>query len=95
MAKDILLDSDGDLLLIDGDIVFDEANSQNIESLMMLNQGELKNSPLTGVGIIRVTNARINRQLIIRDIRMQLDVDGWKDTEVQFDGENINVSGLR
>ncbi len=95
MAKDILLGDDGDLLLADGDLVLDECDAQNISSLMMISPGELKYSPLTGIGIAKITNARINKQMVVRDIRMQFDADGWKNTEVQFDGENINVSGSR
>lgn len=98
MAKDFLLDTDGDLLQKDGDLVFDEADGQNIESLLFLNQGDLKYAPITGVGILKITNARIgSTQVVEGNIKQQLMADNWKDESVSFDSitGNISVDAVR
>lgn len=93
MAKDIMLGSDGDLLQKDGDIVFDESDGQNIEALLLLNQGDLKYSAVTGVGIMRITNSRLaNRQVVEGNIKQQLNADNWKDESIKFDPATGNIS---
>lgn len=93
MAKDFLLDTDGDLFQKNGDLVFDEADGQNIESLLLLNQGDLKYSPITGVGLFKITNARIgSTQVVEGNIKQQLAADNWQDEVVKFDLETGNIS---
>ena len=47
---DILLDNDGDLMFADGDLVCGESTAQHQQLLLMINKGELKQHPLTGIG---------------------------------------------
>lgn len=95
MAKDILIGTDGDLLIQSGNLVFGEADSQNLENLLLLNVGDLKWNPMLGCGMIRLTNSRINPQILIRDITLNLKADGWKDIKVSITGMDIKVDATR
>ncbi len=50
--RDILLDSENDLLLNQGDFVLGDATAQSIGLLLLFQKGELRASPLMGVGLI-------------------------------------------
>jgi hypothetical protein len=98
MAKDILLNNEGDLELRDGDVVFDEADGQSLEALLFLCQGDLKYSPLTGVGITRITNSKVGSSQVLEGIvKQQLLADNWKDEVVSFNNAtgDINVNAVR
>jgi hypothetical protein len=98
MAKDFLLNTDGDLDLRDGDIAFDEADGQSLEALLFLGQGDLKYAPLTGVGIVRITNSKVGGSQILEGvIKQQLLADNWRVAVVFFDTitGDINVNALR
>ena len=51
MVVDLLLDPTGDLLVVDGDIVFGEATNQNIKMVVLSEKGSFKERPDIGVGI--------------------------------------------
>jgi hypothetical protein len=95
MAKDILLDTDRDLLLKNGDLVFDEADSQNIETLVILNQGDLKDNPLVGCNSFKLINGKVDPTAVKRAISIQLTGDGFQDQEISFNGAELYVSAVR
>jgi hypothetical protein len=95
MAKDILLDTDRDLLLKNGDIVFDEADAQNIETLVILNQGDLKDNPLVGCNSYKLINGRVDPAAVKRVISLQLTGDGYQDQEISFNGSDLYVTATR
>lgn len=95
MVKDILLDTNHDILLKDGNLVFGDASAQNLEVILILNVGELKWNPLLGCGMIRLTQGRINPQVVIRDIELVLKADGWKNIKVTIIGGDITVDATR
>jgi hypothetical protein len=96
MAKDLITDpNDRDLMLVDGDLVFDEANAQNIEALVMLSQGDLKYSPLTGCNAIRLVNGKLSPIVVTKTITLQLRADGFVNENVSLNGANIYVTAER
>jgi hypothetical protein len=95
MAKDILTDIDGDVLLNNNDLAAGDGDAQNLERLLMLNTGELKHAPLLGCNMIRLTNGRINPQVVIRDIELNLKADAWKNVNVDIKGGDIKVDAIR
>lgn len=95
MAKDFILDEDFDIVLDDGDLMFDHANQQNIESLCLISKGELKYSPLTGVGIRRLINARAGEREAVKEIKLQLRADNWKNESVGFQNEELVITADR
>jgi hypothetical protein len=95
MAKDFILDSENDLLLKDGDLVFEDADAQNLQAILMINPGGLIWQPLLGSGLIRLTNGKIDPQRIIRDINVNLKSDGWKNIKINIQGTEIKVDATR
>lgn len=73
---DILLKTD-DLGILDGDFVVGESDYQNAALLIRLHPGNLKQSPLTGVGEKRLINGTLDGGLR-RDVQLQLEGDGYR-----------------
>lgn len=69
---------DNDLLIEDGDFVIDESDMQHIEDIIINNVGTYKEFPLVGIGIDRYINASINPQALEREVKIQLQADGYE-----------------
>ena len=52
MRQDILLDSNNDLQLYNGDFVIDNSDQQHVEHIVHAQKGEYKNYPITGFGVV-------------------------------------------
>lgn len=91
MPTDLLLDSNSDILIANGDFVIGESTKQHQLSLLVGNKGEYKQYPKVGVGI----NGYLldeNEQDMLREIRSQFESDGMtvkktvlKDSELIID----------
>jgi hypothetical protein len=89
----ILIDGQtGDLAVRDGAMAIGPIDAQNVEILFALSQGELKISPLTGIGIARSRNGAVDR-FVERDIRVQLEADGFKLKRLTVGEDGITVEG--
>lgn len=78
MAKGIILDENSDLAIANG-MVVGETDQQNVEALLVAHPGDLKEAPLSGVGLSSWLNAPfspINRIKLERSILIQLQSDG-------------------
>lgn len=91
MARDILTDSNHDLLITNGDLTVGNSDMQHVESILLAYPGEYKNSPLTGVGIGRYSNGIMDRT-IERTIRVALKADGATDVLVKLTGNGLIVN---
>jgi hypothetical protein len=85
---DILLDSDFDVLLKDGDFVIGDATYQNQAVLLKDSPGEVKQFPTAGVGMEAFLLDE-NPALLLREIRSQFTKDGMQVSKVSIspDGE--------
>lgn len=81
--KDIKLDDDGDLLIVNGDFVIDFSDQQNVEDIIDAFVGSYKEFPALGVGIKAYQGSSGQEQKLEQAIKLQLQADGF------------NVSGLR
>lgn len=91
-VKDILLDDEFDLKIENGDFVVGESDEQHLQLITLLEQGQLRYSPLTGVGIFRKLQSPLsNRQQdrLRRDMYEQVEFDGYRpDTAtIEFTGD--------
>ncbi len=89
--KDYLLDENYDLLIKDGDFVVDECDDLDIELILLTEKGNWKESPMTGVGIRKWTNATMNSTLmqqLEREVRIQLNGDGFEVDKAQVITDN-------
>ncbi len=88
--KDIILDENNDLTFENGDLQIGDSESQHIKQLALLNKGDLKEYPLTGLGIRKyLKKTTLSHRQIIRDYKVELGADGFTNIEVSFnaDGE--------
>jgi hypothetical protein len=83
MAKDILLDQDNDLQIMNGDFVIGESLMQEVGIILQMNQGELKSDPFIGANLIVKMRGIENRHKIESLIDAQLELDGKNYDEVK------------
>lgn len=90
---DILLDSDGDLLIVDGDLVIGESTIQHQQLLLSTNKGEWKQSPKVGIGLQDFLNDdSVNG--IMNEINYQFTQDGMKVNSINIVNEQLNIEAL-
>lgn len=79
MREDFLLDENNDFATADGDFVTGPADDQNVELLLVLHKGELKESPTIGVGLSNfIGKQNTNVADMKREIKVGLQADGYK-----------------
>ena len=92
MVKDLLFSND--LAILNGDFAVGVSDLQNVERILIGKPGQYKKDPWVGVGIEDYLNAPISprvRQELEREIKLQLDADGAKNTVIKLDSELLNV----
>ncbi len=92
-SKGILLDEKGDLLIevqrdgkgqIVQGLVLGDVAKQNQNTIILAEKGEIKNSPLLGVGIASYLDDESPSELL-REVRINLRMDGQKVRSCGFD----------
>jgi len=75
--NDILLNSENDLMIANGDFAVGDSLNQQVGLLLLVNKGEVKQHPLIGVGINDILLAESMTD-IYNEVRVQLKADGLK-----------------
>ena len=89
--KDIKLDETGDLEIQNGDFVIGESTLQHQEHIIIANQGEYKEHPEVGVGIVAALLTEEPNQTLTR-IKRQLEYDGMKVAQLRLnEDQSIDV----
>lgn len=83
MPKDILLDDDMDVQIIDGDFVVNESTSQHQKILILSDKAEFKEVPMRGVGARRYLEDSDPSNLA-REIRTEFTLDGMKVNQIKI-----------
>jgi hypothetical protein len=95
MVKDFIADSSGNLLIKDGDYVVDYSDEQHIEDLVRYKEGEIKQFPKTGIGIIDFVNAPLTRSVktkLEKKVRVNLVADEFEINQVAVESfDNIII----
>lgn len=79
MARtDILLNDGFDLIDTGTEWAEGDSDQQHVQQLMLLNKGELKEFPFVGFGAFRRINSVFDRKEINRQIKIELDNDGYQ-----------------
>lgn len=81
--KDILLDNNDDLLIVNGDFAIGESTDQEVGIILRMNPGELKEDPLLGAGLIRLIHSAAGEADIKRVAKLHLARDGKSYEELQ------------
>ncbi len=86
--SDFLLDDDNNFSTADGDFVTGNSEDQDVEMLLQIQKGELKESPTIGVGLSRFLKKQ-NTSLaqIKREIKVGLMADNYKVTDLSVDAK--------
>ena len=93
MPTDILLDDGFDLKIEDGDIVFGEATKQNQQLLLLIEKGENRQFPTTGVGL----NSYVlddNPGAVNGEVKRQFERDGMKVSTIKLTAQAGNLTQL-
>jgi len=80
IAKDIALDENGDLLILNGDFVVLPSDDMHIEHIMRSAKGEWREHPAIGVAILKYLNSTgqiDDRVGLLQSIRRQLEYDNF------------------
>lgn len=91
---DILLDSDYTPVIISGDFAPGDDLLQQQRLLLATCQGEWKESPLVGCGVINSINDE-NPQNIIAEIKRQFKADGLHINSIAFNNGELNINAER
>ncbi len=85
MRKDFLLDENGDI--IDEGFEWSEGDSiqQDVEEIVLLEKGELREFPTLGFGIARRIRSKIDVQKFVRELKVELESDGIKNAKIYVD----------
>lgn len=76
MAKDILLNDDGEVVIANGDFVIGESLDQEVQIILEMAQGELKEDPLMGADLFRLINSNATEGDLKQAVKIQLARDG-------------------
>lgn len=95
---DILLQNNetgdvGDLAfdMTKGDFDMGDSEGQHILLLLDTTQGDWTQNLLAGVGAKRWINGRLDARFE-REVRLQLEVDGLKDLDIEIEGSNVFIN---
>jgi hypothetical protein len=91
---DILLQDDtGDLAfdMSKGDFEIGESEGQHIMLLLDTTKGNWTQNLLAGVGAKRWIHGRLDARFE-REVRLQLEVDGLKNLDIEIEGSNILIN---
>ena len=77
-VKDIRLDSDGDLDIVNGDFSLIESDYQHTEDILMATFNHFKNFPTLGANVPSELSSGVNNQRIKRLIRDNLKADRYQ-----------------
>jgi hypothetical protein len=91
MPKDLLQTDDGDLKLVNGDIVYGESTQQHQRDIMLLKPGDNKMQPDIGVDFASFIEGD-DMSGLLRTISLQFAKDGMKVNKVTpAEGGIINI----
>mgnify|MGYP001583607179 CR=1 FL=1 len=95
MAKafDILLDDNGDLIIDNDDFKLGESDAQHIEDTIRAHPGWWKENFTDGVGISDYLNSSGNQQQLARNIKIQLQSDGYtvNNPKILIQGSDVTI----
>lgn len=80
MAKDFLIDDNGNFIIEDGDFKIGDSELQEVAEILTSNPGEFKEDPLIGAGLVKMMKSKYDSNRLISQIKVQLKRDG-KDYE--------------
>ena len=90
--RDIMLDENNDLRIVNGDFLIGESTNQNVELLFKTSPGEWKEHIETGIAIQRSNNGNLDR-FLDRTIRVQMEADGYNIEKLVINELGVSIDG--
>ena len=93
MRQDILRDENGALAFANGDFAIGQSDQQHVLDILDFQPGELKEFPLAGFGAINYIKRTITPEEFKRDLKIQLNYDGYNNAKIDASRglENLNI----
>ena len=90
--KDIILNEQNDLKIVNGDFVIGDSDQQNVKAIVGMHKGEFKEHPLVGFGAdTYLKQTALNSARFLRDLKVQLANDGYHNAQINI---NENLKNL-
>lgn len=87
----IELNQENDIVVRNGSLALSETSEQNAQLIVCANKGEFKEFPQLGVGIINFLKTTNSEKTMLREIKVQLALDGIKDAKISFNNSQIKI----
>lgn len=81
---------DGELNFVEGDFKVAFSDAQHQEDIIAEEIGSYKQYPLLGVGITKYLNSSGAKLALQRNIRLQLETDGYYVNEIRFNNSGVS-----
>lgn len=98
-VKDFIVDSNGEMLIANGDFVVGESDQQHIEHILITYKGEWKQNPFVGIGLrsyLKAPKASTVVDQLTKNIRIQMKLDGFQLKTLKMEGlESIKIDAER
>jgi hypothetical protein len=93
MRLDILKDDENNILFADGDFATGQSDQQHVGDIFIANPGEYKEFPVIGFGAIRYIKRNISDDEFKRDLKLQLNYDGYTNPRIDTSEgyENLKI----
>lgn len=93
MRLDLLIDETGDLEIFAGDFAIGPSDQQHVLDIIDVHPGEIKEFPLIGFGAINYIKRVITPEEFKRDLKLQLNYDGYENATINTSKgiENLNI----
>lgn len=88
--QDFLLDTDGDLKIVDNDLVLGESTVQHQQLLILTEKSSWKENPMVGVGA-RTYLENEDRSGLLNEMRKQFTTDGMNVTKIEQDNNTGKI----
>lgn len=89
--QDILLNTDYDLkLTADGDVIMGESTQQHQALLLLVNKGDLKESPTCGVGMVGWLKSEDVKGLLA-ETKTEFEKDGMHVKNIRYKGGDLKI----
>lgn len=87
LVKDIVLETDNDVAIANGDFVISESDNTHIEHLLLAHKGHYRQHPLAGVGLPQKLGMALSASKVLelkKRIDLQLRLDGYVIAKIQI-----------
>lgn len=82
--KDILVNDENDLVISGGDFLCGNSNVQHADHIITAQPGEYKETPQLGLGVILYLKTHTTETKFKRDLRVQLNFDGYENPKIDL-----------